>query len=196
MSATTQTTKPDVVAAKPDAIQPKTDPPAPKFTLSTDVGPDADAAAMAELSRGTADRFESGHAIGAYGASVQVGQWIKPPGFDAWWFVRLIPKNHPNERTRAANERLEYDLKQFGWCDAPKGTSFVGAESDGQYRRWLCCPPDVKERWDKRKREQVAAQNSQKPIERLRDDIGGQRGVRSQLDVSQKTVQLHDPRRR
>lgn len=175
----------------------KHEPDPPKFRLATDVGPDADAAALAELSRSQLGRFEASHAVASVGIAQQVGQWHKPPGFEAWSFVRLLPRNHPNERARAANDRLEYDLKQFGYQDAPNGTNFVGAESDGQFRRWLCCPPDVKERWDARKRAQIAAQNAQKPIEKFRDELDNQhlRVTRWEQQQVAKTIQLRDPHR-
>lgn len=152
-----------------DAATPK---PAP---LAVDVGSDADAAAFRAQGMAQLARFEASHEFTTYGAKLQAGSWIKPPGFEEFAFVRLIPRNYPNERERAKAERLEFDLKRFGWLDAPNGTIYVGGESDGQYRRWLCCPPEV---IAKAKALKAAAPKPKGPMREVADSLDGQRGVR------------------
>lgn len=148
--------------------------PKPPPALAVDVGPDANAAAFREQAAAQLARFEASHEFTAYGARLQAGSWVKPPGFEMFAFVRLIPRNHPNERTRANADRLEFDLKRFGWLDAPNGTIYVGAESDGQYRRWLCCPPEVVAKANALK---AAKPKPASPIREVADSFQGQRGV-------------------
>lgn len=143
--------------------------------LAVDVGSDANAAVFREQAAAQLARFEASHEFTAYGARLQAGSWVKPPGFEEFDFVRLIPRNHPNERVRANADRLEFDLKRFGWQDAPNGTIYVGAESDGQFRRWLCCPPEVVA---KAKALKANAPKPKSPFKEVADSFEGQRGVR------------------
>ncbi len=151
-------------------------PPVTHPPLASDVGDDADAAAFRAQSSAQLARFQASHEFTAYGASLQAGSWLKPPGFEEFAFVRLIPRNAPSERERAKADRLEHDLKRFGWLDAPKGTIYVGGESDGQYRRWLCCPPEVIAKAKALKAE--AAKKTPTPFTEMANSFEGQRGVR------------------
>lgn len=122
-------------------------------------------------------------------ARYQVNHWVKPAGYEEFLFVRLLPRNYHNIKERERNAALEADLKRRGWRDAPRGTQFIGYESDGEYRRWLCIPRAVKEAIDAHEAEMMRKQASWKkdPVEQLSADFSGVRGVRV-TEISKQLV--------
>lgn len=144
----------------------------PTPSIVTDVGTTSPSAAvLAEQAITAAQRFYAADTLAHFGSQAQVNHWVRPSGFEDWAFVRLLPKNHPNDRQRAVHERLEYDLKQGGYIDAPPGTKFIGYEQDGDHKRWLCAPPQVAAMREAWKRAMQKSKLTGKPIDNFKGEL-------------------------
>lgn len=158
-----------------------------------DVSPEAlKAASVAAL-----DKAEAAHRFALATQSYGANLWHLPAGFEGWTVVRLIPRNHPNERMRGLHEKLESDLRQFGWVTAPAGTFHADYMSDGDYKRWLVIPPDGEKRYREMKLAAAQRKRTREQVDPLRaaaESLQGIKGVAvTRFEEAQKEVRV--PRR-
>lgn len=183
MSTPTKDTR--TAGAEPKIVASPSEVPAHEVPLmmsaASAIGPEPDAERDLREATAEALRIKSGGDFAMAIGQLQTNHWVRPPGYESrdWIFIRLLPKNHHNERVRAQQAQLEADLKMQGWKDAPKGTRYIGYETDGEHRRWLYIHKSVKMAQDDRRRAELAARAAKKkdPLDQYASDMTGIRGV-------------------